>query len=131
MRPLQSPLRRPAALLLLVVAIVHVPLIPEHLREAPYVGVLFILLVVVSAALAVLLVRSDTRIVWTATAVVMLLALVAYLVSRTVGLPQLHDDIGEWGDPLAVPSLVAEVLALAASSYIVRHPTPTPLRELT
>jgi hypothetical protein len=106
---------------MVVVAAVHAPLVREHLEEAPYAGVLFLLLTVGAVLLAVLLLRSDTPAVWTATAFVTLLALAAYLVSRTTGLPQLQDDVGNWGEALAVPALLAEALALAASAYALRR----------
>src|SRR5689334_8267602 len=98
-----SPWRWPAALLLLVTAGVHVPLIPEHLEEAPYVGWLFVALTVVSVVLAVVLVRRDTSLAWLACGVVTTLAVLAFLASRTVGLPELSDDIGNWSEPLGVP----------------------------
>lgn len=117
-----------AALLLLVAAGTHVPLIPEHLEEAPYVGVLFTLLTLACVALAaavVLLTGSET--VWTLSGAVCLAAVVAYLGSRTVGLPQLHDDIGNWTEPLSFPAVAAEALmvALAAARLRSRPPART------
>jgi hypothetical protein len=35
---------------------------------------------------------------------------VAFLASRTVGLPQIGDDVGNWTDPLSFPAVTAEVL---------------------
>ena len=129
MRPLDSSLRHVTAALLLVVAVVHALLVPEHLEEAPYAGVLFLLLTIACVALAGLLLLRDTRGAWAATGLVCLLALAAYVVSRTVGLPQLDDDIGNWGELLSVPALVAEVLALAVSSYVLHHSEPTTSRN--
>ncbi|GAB3669382.1 hypothetical protein GCM10027596_41350 [Nocardioides korecus] len=129
MPPLHAPLRLGAAALLLVVAVVHALLVPEHLEEAPYAGVLFLALTVVCLVLAALLVRHDSRAVWATVALVSLLALAAYVLSRTVGLPQLDDDIGNWGEPLALPALIAEVLALALATYTLRHRAPRPPRD--
>lgn len=130
MTPLHSPLRWWAAPLLLITAGVHVPLVPEHLEEAPYVGVLFVALAATSLVLAVLLLVADTRAVWAAAGIVALLALVAFLCSRTVGLPQLSDDIGNWSDPLGYPALLAEFLAAVVAAGVLHRPS-IPVKELT
>ena len=119
--PLHSPLRWFGALMLLITAGTHVPLIPGHLEEAPYVGVLFILLSVVSLVFAVLLVRWDSPAVWTASGALTLLAALAFLVSRTVGLPQLADDMGNWTEPLSFPAVAAELLATLLAFIALRH----------
>lgn len=62
--------------------------------------------------------------------VVALAAVVAFLASRTVGLPQIHDDIGNWSEPLAVPALAVEVLTVAfASALALIHAAPAPGRR--
>ena len=84
--------RWPAALFLLVNAAIHLALAPMHLIEAPYVGALFI----------------------------SLLALTAFLASRTIGLPQIRDDIGNWADPLGYPNMVVEILTAAVTIAVLR-----------
>ena len=116
---LGSPWRWAAAVLLLVTSGTHVPLIPEHLEEAPYVGVLFILLAVVSVVLAALVVLWDTPLVWTASGVTTLLAVVAFLLSRTVGLPEIGDDIGNWTEPLGFPAVGAESLTTVVTLAVL------------
>jgi hypothetical protein len=37
-------------------------------------------------------------------------SIVAYVLSRSVGLPQIGDDIGNWLDPLGIAALSAEAL---------------------
>jgi hypothetical protein len=122
-RPLASPLRWAGALMLLVTAATHIPLVPEHMEEAPYVGVLFVALSVASVVLAALLVRWDTPAVWAATGAMTTLAVAAFLASRTVGLPQIRMDIGNWTEPLGFPAVAAEALAALAAVYALRHPT--------
>jgi len=119
--PLASPLRWVAIVMLLGTAGTHVPLVPEHLEEAPYVGVLFIALSVASIVLAVLLVRWDSPLVWTASGVMTVLALIAFFASRTVGLPQIGDDIGNWGDPLGYPAVAVEALVTAAAAIVLAN----------
>lgn len=111
--PLRHPDRWLAAICVAAGGLLHVPLIGEHLREAPYVGVLFIALAVVSVVLAVLLVLSDSTLVWSAVVVVMGAALLAFFLSRTVGLPQISDDIGNWtGEAVGLPAITAEALGM-------------------
>lgn len=122
MTPLHSPWRWPAAALLLLTAAVHVPLVAEHLEEAPYVGVLFVLLVVACTLLAGALVFADASSVWAASGVVCVLALTAFLASRTVGLPQLGDDVGNWTEPLGYPAVAAEALCAAVAGVVLARP---------
>ena len=103
-----SPWRYPAALLAVVAGLAHVPVTPEHLNEAPYIGVLFIVLTVVCVVLA--------RPCWSRTrprcgrrsAAPACSPSVAFVLSRTVGLPLIGDDIGNWLRPSASSPLVTE-----------------------
>lgn len=126
---LDSPLRWVAATLLLITAAVHLPLVPEHLEEAPYVGVLFALLAAACIALAVLLVLRDTPTAWELSGTVALLALAGFLTSRTVGLPQLGDDVGNWSEPLGFPAVLAELLIAAVSAYTLTHNSRTSTKD--
>lgn len=121
MRPIRSSWRFLAAAFLLLNAAVHIPLVPEHLEEAPYIGVLFIALSLVCVILAAVIVLADSRQVWFAGGVVSLAALVAFVASRTVGLPQIRDDIGNWSEPLGFPTLVAEVVTIGLAAAVLRH----------
>lgn len=122
-RPLRSEDRLIGVIALLVTAATHVPLIRDHLEEAPYVGWLFIVLCAVSVGLAVLLAVRDSRAVWFASGATTLLATIAFLLSRTVGLPQISDDIGNWTDPLGFPAVAAE-LVVTVVAYVVLRPRP-------
>lgn len=121
MRAIHSPWRFAAAAFLLLNAAVHIPLVPEHLEEAPYIGVLFIALSVVCVVLAVLVLVRDSLLVWVAAGGVSLLALLAFVASRTVGLPQIGDDIGNWTEPLGFPTLVAEIVTIAVTVGVLAH----------
>jgi hypothetical protein len=39
-------------------------------------------------------------------------ALVAYFLSRSVGLPSMSDDIGDWANPLGLAAVACEALTL-------------------
>ena len=103
-------------------AVAHVPVIEPHLVEAPYIGIGFVLLVVAGFYLAVRLVVDPDELVWAATGGVAALALLGYVLSRSVGLPQIGDDVGAWADPLGITAVSCEVLMIvaAAAHHLVR-----------
>jgi hypothetical protein len=106
--PLTSRLRYPAALLAAVAGLAHVPVTPEHLNEAEYIGILFLALTIACVVLAAALLVWDSPIVWVAIGGACLLAVVAFILSRTVGLPLISDDIGNWTERLGVVSVLTE-----------------------
>jgi hypothetical protein len=99
---------------------VHVPLVAPHLEEAPYIGFLFLGLIAVCGVLAVTIVLRDTALTWVASGAASLLALLAFLLSRTVGLPQIGDDIGNWTEPRGYPALLAEVGTVLLAAVALR-----------
>jgi manganese oxidase len=110
--PLGSSLRYVAAAGLLTAAAVHLAITGDHLEEATYIGVLFILLSVALCVEAALIVSRDDRGLWVASALTCVLALVAFIWSRTIGLPGIRDHIGSWTEPLGIVALVAEGLVV-------------------
>jgi hypothetical protein len=123
-----------AAAAALVALAAHVPITGEHLREAPYIGVLFVALEVACGLLAVGLVSRPRGWLWSAAALVGGLSVVAYVVSRGLGLPQMADDRGDWTNPLGIVSVVAEsslcLLALRARRQHDLRPVSTRLVPL-
>jgi len=106
--------RWPAAGALSATAAIHMTLVPEHLHEAPYAGGLFIALSVAALTAAMLLSATDHEFVWLAAAAMSLGAIVAYFLSRSVGLPSMSDDIGDWTNPLGLAALACETVVLIA-----------------
>lgn len=121
-----SRLRFPAALLALVAGLAHVPVTPEHLNEAPYIGVSFIALTVVCALSFAALLLSDSAAVWLVIGVTCGLAVVAYVVSRTVGLPLMGDDVGNWLETLGVVSVTTETGVAVLSAYVLTRKWRSP-----
>jgi hypothetical protein len=117
----QSPSQWCATFLLLVAAGTHIPLVREHLQEAPYIGWLFIALSVVCIVLAVAILLVDHVGVWLLSAAVCFAAVVGFMASRTVGLPQIGDDVGNWTDPLGIPAVASEVLMVALAVLHLRN----------
>jgi len=113
-----------AAIGLAGVALIHLLDLPGKLSETPYMFVLYVALMVSSIALAVALIRTDDTRVWAAVAVLPALVIVGYVLSRTTGLPQSNDDIGNWSEPLGMASLFVEgsVVTLGSAVLLARRP---------
>src|SRR5215831_8289836 len=127
---LRSPLQYAAAAAAVVAGGAHLVVTGDAWRAAPYLGVLFILVEIACAALAVLLYARDTPRVWQATALTGALAILGYAWSRAVGLPRLHDRVGNWTDPLGLLAVSAEALmCLLAVIALVRHRRPVAADE--
>jgi hypothetical protein len=107
-----SPYRRwLAAACLVATAAVHLAIAPEHLREAPYAGVLFIALGAAALATALLLIAVDHELVWLSAGALCVSALASYAISRSIGLPSMADDVGDWLNPLGVVAVLSEATA--------------------
>lgn len=107
--------RHAAALLLVATAGIHIDLVPEHLREASYAGILFALMSGAALLLAGLVLLRDRSTAWIGTGAVSLAAIAGYALSRSVGLPSMDDDIGDWLNPLGVTAVCAETLTVLIS----------------
>lgn len=119
-KAVRSPWRWSAALFLVANAAIHFALTPEHLEEAPYIGVLFIALSVACVVLAIGIVAVDSAAVWIATGAVSLAGLAALVASRTIGLPQIADEVGNWSDPWGTATILVEVAAIALAGVVLR-----------
>ena len=85
---------------------------------------LYLALIVSSVALAGLLIGTSDGRVWTAATVVPALVIVGYVLSRTTGLPQSSDDVGNWSEPLGMASLFVEgsLVTLGSAVLLARRP---------
>ena len=117
---------------LLGIALIHTLDAIPTFSELPYKGWLYVGLIVSSIGVAGMLVRGSSRTAWTATAGLVGAAMLGYVYSRTVGLPQAADDIGNWAEPLGVAALFVEgsVLAVAAYALAGFAPGRAPARRL-
>jgi hypothetical protein len=108
---------------------VHAALVPDHLREGgPRLGGAFVLSAVLAALAAVALRRPQQAAVakatYLATGLMLLGTAVAYVLSRTSGLPFLIPDPEEL-DPIGAVITAAEVLGGLASLFLItRKETP-------
>lgn len=120
LRPLRSPLRYLLVVAAAVAAAAHIPVTGEHLHEAPYMGVLFILLTVACSVLALATLVRDVPAVYAAAATVCGLAIIGYAATRVVAFPMLADDVGNWLEPLGVVSILAETVVVASALASLR-----------
>lgn len=113
--PLHSDLQQPAVGGILLAGLAHLPPLKEHLLMAPAWGVLFGLFTLICAVLAIGIGRRDTPLGYTAVGVTSLMAISTYVLSRLVALPQIADDVHNWGEPWGMVSITAEVYTLIVS----------------
>ena len=90
------------------IALIHLLDLPGKFDETPYLAWLYIGLILGCIVVAAALVRDSDPRAWTAAALLPLGALVGYMLTRTVGLPQAMGDIGNWAEPLGLASLFVE-----------------------
>lgn len=121
----EATARRAVAVMALVgVALVHVIDFPGKVQNAPFVGILYIPLVIVTLVLAEMLIRFDDLRLWVVSGVVSAATIIGFTLSRTIGLPtEGGHEIGKWTGDLALSSLVVEALVvwLAWSRWKLRN----------
>jgi hypothetical protein len=100
--------------------VAHIPVTGEHLEEALYMGVLFVLLTVACLTYAVAMVRTDAPVVYAAAAATCGAAIVGYALTRLIAFPMLADDVGNWFEPLGVVSVVTESIVVVVSLAALR-----------
>ncbi|UQX86937.1 hypothetical protein M6D93_11535 [Jatrophihabitans telluris] len=111
----------PAAL---VAAYAHVPVIAPHLREAPYMGVLFIVLTAACTVLAVAALVRDSAAVYSLSVLTCGLAVAGYVATRLTAFPMLADDVGNWMEPLGLVSIASELVVVVAALVALARPVP-------
>ena len=115
-------------LLILATGVIHFMDAPGSFEEVTYKGVLFVLNGIGAIVAAIGIYRGSRSWGWGLGLVVAAGAFIAYVVSRTVGLPSLPPD--EWMEPIGLLSLLVEGLfTLLAVSVLASNTTPEPARS--
>src|SRR5919202_3854784 len=122
-RQIPQGLRWAGLLLILACGLLHLLSAPDHLKEATYIGVLF-LANCAGALIAAFGIYRDRLWGWILGALVAGGALVMFIVSRLVGLPAYQEHVGMWvgecfGDRLGIPSLIVEAPLVVLSAIVV------------
>jgi hypothetical protein len=99
------------------VALIHLLEVQHKYQEVPYLGIGYVALIVVAVLAGALLVHSNSRIGWILAGGAALGTLVGFTLTRTVGLPQSTDDIGNWLEPMGLASLFVEAIVVGVSAY--------------
>ncbi|HEY2044810.1 MAG TPA: hypothetical protein VGH11_19195 [Jatrophihabitans sp.] len=108
----------------LVAAVAHVPVIRPHLAQAPYMGVLFVVLTAACVLLAGAVVVRDSAAVYALSVLTCGLAVLGYIATRLVAFPMLADDVGNWLEPLGLVSIVSETVVMLAALAALRGHLP-------
>ena len=111
-----STLRVPVAVAALLAAALHVPGTMPHLRTAPYMGVAFVAFMVATSVGALALLDHDRRRHYGVLGGLCAAAIVTFVATRLVALPQLGDDVGRWTESTAVASLISEGTVVVLST---------------
>jgi hypothetical protein len=91
----------------------------------------YVALMGATIAVAGALLHAPDRRAFTAAALVALLPLAGYILSRTTGLPGADDDIGNWTEPLGLASMWVEGAVLLTAGYaLAPRSIPSPARAL-
>ena len=106
-------LRLAGIALILLTGVIHLALVPEHLEETTYLGVLFAANFV-AAAVAAYGIYSDQDWGWWLGAIVAVIAIVAYIANGTVGLPMTESE--GLLEPAGVVTKLIELLFLGVTA---------------
>ncbi len=108
--PTEHLARGVGAIALATVAVIHVIDLPSTLSETPLIGYgYFVLIAAALLGAGLLLTASEPR-VWVLVDLIAFGAIVAYVLSRTSGLPTDTGDIGNWNCALGIAAISTETL---------------------
>ena len=104
------------------IAVIHAVDSVGKWSEVRYMFWMYMALIAGSLAVAGAVLFTRSRAALVAAALVAASAFAGYVLSRTTGLPNATDDIGNWTEPLGLASLVVEgfVVALGLGGYAAR-----------
>jgi hypothetical protein len=120
--PLRHRLRWVLAGSAVVSAGAHVPVVSDHLHEAPYMGWEFVVLIAACLCIAIGALVCDSGALYAAAVFTCGSAVLGYAATRTVAFPRLADDVGNWFEPLGVVSILAEsAVVITAVSVLARQ----------
>ena len=122
--PVSRLLAIPTTLGLLAIAVVHLIDGPGSLNDQFYVGALQLALAVACVPLAALLLTRPVGLFWHASGALCTAALLAYVASRTIGLPGSTDDIGHWFQSLGLLNVVFEAAVITVAAFVVLQKRP-------
>lgn len=102
---------------MLAIALIHLLDVINKIKETPYLGGLYILLMVSSIAVAFAVLHKGSALSWAAAGGLAGLTLIGFILSRTTGLPSATTDIGNWTEKLGLASMLVEGAVILISLY--------------
>ena len=121
-------MRTVAAVGLAGIALIHLLDALGKFQETPYMGWMYVGLMISCLAAAGTLLYANAREAWLATLALPASAIVGFVLTRTTGLPQAHGDVGNWSEPLGLAALFVEGAVIAVAGYALA--TLRPVRVL-
>jgi hypothetical protein len=109
------------------IALIHLLDSISKFHETPYMGWLYVGLMISCLAVAATLVRANAREAWLAAVALPAGAIAGFVLTRTTGLPQATGDIGNWSEPLGLAALFVEGTVIAVSVHALAALRPAPL----
>ena len=99
--------------LILAIGLIHAYALPEHFEAAPYLGISFAGVFVLSVTSAFNILRGSYATGWLPGLVISGVALVCYLVSRFFGLPGFGEAQGAWATPFGTVAMGCEAMFIS------------------
>lgn len=99
---------------------IHATELASKTSEVPYLGAGYIALIAGAVVGIVMLAVRDPR-AWKITAATAAATLFGFVLTRTTGLPGSTDDIGNWGETLAVWAMLSEISVLVVAALAFRR----------
>jgi hypothetical protein len=113
---------------LAAIALIHLLDAVSKYGETRYIFILYMVLMASTLTAAAVLLRVDSRSAWSLAVVATAATLIAYVLSRTTGLPQASQDIGNWSDSLGLASVFVEGCTLLLGAYKLLTILPSPIQ---
>ena len=101
------------------VALIHLLELQGKLKETPYLGVGYIVLIAACVVSGAMLLHRNSRAGWIIGGGAALATFVGYALTRTIGLPKATGDIGNWLEPIGLASLFVEGIVAAIAVYVL------------
>lgn len=101
----------------LAIALIHLLDVINKINETPYLGVLYILLMITSLAVAFAVLHTGSSLTWAAAGGLAALTLIGFILSRTTGLPSSSSDVGNWTEKLGLAAMFVEGAVICLSLY--------------
>ena len=101
---------------------IHTSELSGKTEETAYLGFGYVLLIAASLVAIVLIAQRDLR-GWILAGLTAASTMVGFVLTRTVGLPNATGDIGNWGEVIAIWSMLAEAIVLTLALVALRRRT--------